>query len=355
MLTPLIVGFGRSGRDLHLHCLRKLKSAGSLPIDLSVVHAVDAQIGGAARCSEDAVLVHRNLESAAAAVPLSAVVHVCTPPQAHAAVLARAASLGFRRFLIEKPMASSNREAEQIARVTEAENLDVLVVANWLTSALTDHLRENIATDLSYEPLGSIVMRQTKSRVSRANGAHASAFDIEMPHLVALALHLAGVKAELAAASSADIVIGNRVHRDLGSAYMEISHASGLRCQLYTDLACPMRERSIEFRTATGMIRGFFPVDGSDSCSYLYRIDEQGVVRERRLIADDPLTNFLDRSYRYFHTGEDRPRSDVAFNQKVVALLSAAKAKCNAARARHSRAPSSTLVSKTRFETFAEV
>lgn len=339
MLKPLIVGFGRAGRDLHLHCLRQLDRTGDLPADMSVVHVVDPMVSAQACHAAGGINLHRSLETAAEAILPSAVVHVCTPPDTHHTVVARAAELGFRRFIIEKPMAANVRGAEQIMAVAARYGLDVLVVANWLASELTRCIVERIAADPTWRPLGSIAMRQTKSRLSRAGGDHHSAFDVEMPHLVALALHIAGSDAELVAATSAGLEIGERHYPDLGLAYMETAHANGLRCRLFTDLACPVRERSMEYRAAAGIVRAYFPADCSDSFSFLHLLDERGGVIERRIIHDDPLSSFLVRSYRYFDTGADRPESDVGFNHKVVALLDAAKAGCRRAAGRAGSPP----------------
>lgn len=331
MLTPLIVGFGHAGRDLHLPCLRKVAEDRGGALQINPLHVIDPRLTDRSSLLPAGVVAHDDLESAMRVLGPDTVVHVTTPPNCHASTLGEAISVGFNRIIIEKPLAENLAEARRMAESACQPGIDVLVVANWLSSSLTQYIIDRIDIDPRFTPIGTISLRQTKSRLTRTrtDQSHKTAFDIEMPHMVALALLLAGEEAHLVTASSTDMAIGDNIHQNLGTAYMETQHIKGIRCQIYTDLSSPIRERVIEYRTITGSVKAYFPPDGSDSFSYLFLLDKNGMVCDRIIIHDDPLTNFIEYSYRYFIHGVDRPASDVKLNIKIVSLLEQAKLHCD--------------------------
>jgi predicted dehydrogenase len=324
-IDTLIVGFGRAGRDLHLKCLKKLHLVGP---DIPKVHVVETNPAPDFEYQRE-VQLYQSLDAAAARLSRETIVHVCTPPTSHAKVVEEAARLGFRRFIIEKPLADSYVDACRLAALNDEKGLDILVVGNWTASRLVETLKTGIgARESSLTPIGTISMSQSKSRVSRTivNEGHRSAFDVEMPHLVALALHLAGLDAALIDAGTDELKVGPQTYPSMGAAFMELGHVGSWRTRLFTNLASPVRARYLEYQTEQGSIRGYFPADGSDEYSYLLKFDSRGLLLDRALIEDDPLSSFLAQSYHYFGTGKDRPISNLAFNLKVIELLDDARA-----------------------------
>ena len=82
MFIPVIMGFGHSGRALHLRCLRTLFAADGMALIGTDVHVVDPRPDATA--TEPRLTAHAQLPPAASLSPGVPVLHVCTPPLAHA-------------------------------------------------------------------------------------------------------------------------------------------------------------------------------------------------------------------------------------------------------------------------------
>lgn len=325
MFDTLIAGFGHAGRDLHLPTmgrLRKMRGA-TRPIG-----AVDPLMRASASAN---VLVRANLESLLALYPPQrTVVHICTPPDAHANTLAEYVTAGYRRFLIEKPLVASREDLRRVGRICEQNELQVLVAANWLFSRLTEAVAEYMRSRAGI-PLLHMELRSTKSRIRKSihSRVHSSAFEVEMPHLVALALRLCGAGLCLTDASSNDLVLGDRRVQMMASADIFLCAPGGYPVHLLTDLISPLRERSIQIAWEDGhRLAGFYPVDSTDLYSYLECSGPNGAVREQCILEDDTLLSFFSQAYRHFETDAPAPDSGLAFHDGVIDLLIQAQDLC---------------------------
>ncbi|WP_410567386.1 hypothetical protein [Amycolatopsis sp. cmx-4-61] len=246
--------------------------------------------------------------------PGDTVVHVCTPPATRVAVLISLAAQGFRRLVVEKPVAGDLDALAAIERLRTEHGLDVVVVTHWLASALTRRLAR-LARSGEHGPLASISVRQDKPRFARTGEpAHADAFDVEVPHALAVALTVAG-PAELVGAGWTDPHAG-----PLAGAWLSVQHRGGPRTTIHSDLTSPVRRREITLRLRDTTVVGHYPVSADDHHAQL-RIG----AGPREVFEDEALGAFLVAAYRYFTGAAAAPPGEFAVHAAVVRLLAAAR------------------------------
>ncbi|GAB3300005.1 Gfo/Idh/MocA family protein [Parasphingorhabdus pacifica] len=300
MLHTLVLGLGRSGSGLHLRALSKARDATGGLFHPGPVVAYDSDPDARQRQS-DVVTTHSVGAAAELLPPDRTVAHVCTPPTARAAVLAELAEHGFRRIIVEKPLATGTDELRVIRDLRRRHGLDLAVVAHWLDAELTGKLGAVIRRGELGE-LRSIAFAQHKPRFARslATEGHPTAFDVEIPHSLGVVLHLAGA-AELVDAELADMRCAQAVIPRIGSARLALRHRNGTTSEISSDLTSPVQERRITLDFTGGRATGHYPISAQDEHAQLV------VDGERQVFADDALTRFMTRAYRHFHRS---PRGD---------------------------------------------
>ena len=325
-LNSLIIGLGNAGGGLHLPCLRKLHGRSGL------IAAVDPVAVAPDIPEARGLRVFRHLADVEDFRPDDTVVHVCTSPESHPQVIRSAGEMGYTRVLSEKPLAASVAGVEEIRRVRAGHNIEILVVANWLHSRLTARLVTLIETQL-FGSLRTVTVEQHKPRFARtlANPSHGTAFDVEIPHQVALALRLAGRPLAVTRASSGPMRIGGQVFTHMGAAGMVLRHAGEVTSVLRSDLCACRRERFVRVEFDDGhQALGFYPVDREENFSRLDIYDWQGRLVSRDTFEDDVLTACFAECYGYFSGAASRPVSDVEFHADVTSVIDQAKLLCGA-------------------------
>lgn len=325
MFQTLIVGLGRSGRGLHLPVLSRARVTEGykhLFADRPVV-TFDPYSPG---CGLPGTVLAGSLAEAADMTdPGRTVVHVCTPPAARVEVLEQLARFGFRKVLVEKPLAVDEQDLVEIARLRRCWNLDLVVVAPWLASALTHRIQE-ILDSGELGALRSVFVVQCKPRFTRslAGDGHPTTFDVEMPHSVGVALTIAG-RARLCDAAWADMRFDDVVIPRMGRAWLSLEHESGVRTEILSDPTSPARERRITLKLERGTLIGHYSSSADDDTAQLcIRV---GGRHKRAVFRDDALATFTRLSYEQFAAPERRG-DDLALDTEVVRLLSEAKRVC---------------------------
>ena len=332
MLRTLIVGLGHAGLDLHWNVLRRLR-ASAADRDLFApgpAYGFDLREHSSAP-AEDLTPVRSLAEAARLLDPAETVVHLCTPPVARLDLLHSLAELGFRRILVEKPMATDLASAEAIAELCRSAGLDLTVGAHWLDSALTAQCTELIRSGRLGE-LRAISFIQRKPRLSRTimTHGHPTAFDTELPHSIGVALRLAG-DAQLLDAAWTDMQVGDQVMPRMGTARLAVRHDSGAHTEIFSDLTSPVRERRVTFELTGGRVVGHYPGSQDDDYAHLRLLVDRRELRS--VFRDDSLGTFLRRVYRQYLEGRDGG-AEFALNMRVTELLSEAKSWCLAREAR---------------------
>jgi predicted dehydrogenase len=327
ILPSVIIGIGHAGR-MHGRCIAKARDrlAGREGRDFVPVFVVDSVFDRASRDKLPEYRVIGNLQELPPDFREQAVAHVCTPPNVRAEVIQGALAAGIHRFIVEKPLASAPDEMCRLAALSVAHRPDLLVVSNWTASNLTREIQ------LIIEPRRSdvigIQIRQRKCRISRskADRGHASAFEVEMPHMVSLAQMLAGLDLKISHARAWDMVVGGCAIPEMGGAELTLDRGDGLAVEIRSDHLAPILERVIcvQFRDG-GRLEGYYPCNGLDHYSQLKVYDHNSELVAHDYIEDDTLTQFFVEAYAYFLGRGARPLSDFEFNARVCALLHEAR------------------------------
>ncbi|GAA1760385.1 hypothetical protein GCM10009834_17420 [Streptomonospora arabica] len=345
MLQTLVVGLGRAGRGLHLPALARARSlAGRRPVFAPRPVLCFDPLGRPDPPPPGTQPVASLRAAADTADAADTVVHMCTPPGTRIRLLEELAGLGYRRILVEKPLAADERELEAVVALRRRFDLHLAVVAQWLTSALTHRLRAAVREGRLHglSPHGdgapvpppelgglrsvSVVQRKPRFVRSLTSRAHPTVFDVELPHSVGVALALAG-GARVASASWSDMALGNVEVPRLGQAGLVLQHDSGAATEIFSDLTAPTRERRITLEFERGTLVGHYPCSEDDDTSQLRAATEDGSLH--LVFHDDALADFVLGAYEHF-AGLRRPPVEDAFGLQVraVRLLSAAKAMC---------------------------
>ncbi|MGW1840489.1 hypothetical protein [Streptomyces sp. NPDC002067] len=300
MLRTLLVGLGRSGTGLHLPVLLRARGAEPGLFAAGPVVGVDP---GRTPTAPDGLALAADLREARRLLdPERTVVHLCTPPTVRDGVLEEVAALGFRRLVVEKPLAADRAALHRVRAAVDRHHLDVTVVAPWLHSALTDRLAALLG-DGRLGPVRHIGVTQHKPRFRRSltTTGHGSAFEVEVPHAVGVLLRLLG-DARTEDASWSDVRLGDAVAPRLGAARLRLAHTTGARSEVHSDLTSPVRRRRIVIETDRARLTGDYPVSEDDDIAQL-RIDDRSgagpATVTRELLPDDALTRCLIRAYRH--------------------------------------------------------
>jgi predicted dehydrogenase len=341
MLHTLIVGMGRAGQGLHLPSLGKVRAAAPGLLARGPIVAFDplrppADVPGLMRAE--------SLEEAARhCPPARTVAHLCTPPRARAALLDRLAGLGYRKIIVEKPLAVDLPGLAEVARIRRYWDLDVTVATHWLDSGLTRRLRAAVTAG-EFGALRRIRVVQNKPRFTRSIAArdHPTAFDVELPHALAVVLSLAG-GARIVDASWDDMVLGRTRIPRLGRARLRLEHAGGVRTDIDSDLTSPVRERSITLHFDRAVLVGHYPCSDADHTAQL-RTVRPGGDANRAVFTDDAFPAFLHGAYVRYTRSVSSMHRTLPVQVDAVRLLAEAKRLCAASGGRREEARDAAAV-----------
>lgn len=352
MLQTFVIGLGRAGAGLHVSVLSRLRERAAVRqlfaerplVVCDPRFAAPRELQEALRSwgvpgwePHGTVLADSVSGATRLLDPERTVIHLATPPAVRLEIIEQLAREGFRKILVEKPLALDERMLAGIERVRHHWGLHLVVVAHWLVSALTARLHELVRSTVLGE-LRSMSFLQCKPRFSRslATGNHPTAFDVEPPHSVAVALRLAGA-ARLSDAGCTDMVVGDTVLPRLGGARLTLQHDCGVRTEIISDLTSPVRQRRVVLQFDSGLAIGHYPGSQDDDHAQLsivahsaspglpYDDPEASVVApSRSVFSDDALATFLVRAYRRFSASEG-DEAEFALHAAGARLLCAAK------------------------------
>ena len=330
-LRPVIVGYGHAGRDLHHRCLVDLAARGLAP-DREVL-VVDPrrprQLGPRTRWLP-------TLEAVLAALPHpeDGVFHVTTPVGAHVPTVDTLLLAGAKRIVLEKPVTRTSADARRLAAEARAAGAEIVPVSVWPSSSITTRVVELIAAGRIGAPVG-LNMAQNKPRFRRSaadNGSdagHRTAFEVELPHQVLLALYLGGPADDVIDAASWDMRLPDRLLPGMGGARVRLQHGGGFVSKLSTDLTAPVRQRRLTVSGTRGAIVADYPISGEDDYGQVWVSGD----RDRHLLVDGPLSRFLEQTYAYLAGGGPAPNSGMASHIAAMELLERAVAQAGRASA----------------------
>lgn len=322
---PIIVGFGHCGRHLHYSALRQAADRHPHLVKLEDCFAVDpaADWGGGTS------VAHAGTLPPASDFKGETVVHICTPPETHYEVLLSALGKGYRRFIVEKPLAVSAAQATAMLDIVDAYGASMRVVALWPHSWAVRALRRVIASRL-HGPLQELTIVQNKPRffLTRQRVGESVLF-IEVPHQVALALSLAGEAVSLDSAHAWPMRFSDRLVPQMGGCVLRLAHESGVKTTINSALDHHARERWVSARFADGSVASaYLSVSRDDLYAQLKRYGPDGSLIEHVVDQDDAFAECLGAYYQQFWADEltAHPDSDLhcglpSRNVAIMALL----------------------------------
>jgi predicted dehydrogenase len=307
----VIVGYGHAGRDLHHRALRALYGDGYevLVVDPAVREAIPG------------VLSFASLSAAADSVPVEETVfHVATPPDTHLACVEDLVALGARRIILEKPIALTSKESQQLCLLTD--RAEILPVSVWPNSLVTERVQQIISSGEIGEPV-ALYMEQSKPRFGRtgASDSHRTAFEVELPHQVLLALFLAGPVERILSSPTWAMPLPDRSVPGMGGAVLRLEHVGGIVSTLLSDLTSPTRRRHLRVTGTRGEVQADFPVSRDDAFGQIRISGRQGRV----VIEDAPLTQFIGAAYTYLTEGGSPPPAGLTMHHHTIDLLEQAQ------------------------------
>ncbi|ENQ3104963.1 Gfo/Idh/MocA family oxidoreductase [Bacillus cereus] len=329
MLQSIIVGFGRSGQYLHLPCIKKAAfSAENKQLFKQNILIVDPFIEKN-NCIEPLPL-YRSIYELVKCNPnviKDSVLHICTPPNQHVPTIMEGVNLGFKNIIVEKPLTTNIKELNKLIEYSEDKDINIVIIANWLSSSLTYKIKDHIDNGL-YGNVREILLEQDKPRFSRSinNTSHTNAFEVETPHQLALACYLLGVNTKIVHSKIYDMNIDQKKLVGMGGAEITLQHPSGSLCFIKSNLTSLVRKRMIKVSFDEYTIVGYYPSGSDDSYSKFMLFNKNHQLITSELIYDDSLSSCFLEYYTYFNDMKSKkPVSDMHFNKQVVAMLDQAK------------------------------
>ena len=316
-LQPVIVGYGRAGRDLHHRALRPLLDPDDtvLVVDPRPVSA-PAGVRWVPSLAEAADLLRQM------SVPMSRVIfHLTTPPAEHLSGVEQLVALGARHVIVEKPVATNPADARRIAEL--AVDIDIVPVGVWLESTTTALVEQTIAAGEIGRML-TLHMEQSKPRFRRNmefDDAHGTAFDVELPHQMLLALHLGGAEATVVSAATWPMSSCGRYGQLIGGAAVTLTHESSVTSTLVSDLTAAVRRRRLVVQGTRGQIVADYPLSSDDDYGQVRVSGREG----RRIVQDLPLSRFIEAVYGSRRGDLPPPRGDLGLHVRSIDMLDRAR------------------------------
>jgi predicted dehydrogenase/SAM-dependent methyltransferase len=248
----VIVGFGHAGR-IHRKAYDGL---GNLCLVAAVVDP-DLEKHAEIIASLPGVKIYRELAEALRHVCDDVIVDFCVPAKVHLELVETALSLGVTRFLIEKPLAWDLHSSEKL--VTTLQGFDVVYLDTYAASSGMQHLLEKIAGQNSATEHIDLVFHKNRISDSRLNrgfsqDAIPNAWMIEGPHMLSIAMQIAGPIAGVSSASTFDMDIGkDRLLPEHGGGRAQLQHDNGAVTHLDLDLCSDRNVRRVEVTLRNGV------------------------------------------------------------------------------------------------------
>jgi predicted dehydrogenase len=310
----VIVGYGRAGRDLHHTALRTLFGPAHRVLAVDPRPVADPGPGGRWMPSLEDAMTHLDTLGTS---PADAIFHVATSPSRHLECVEELVLRGARRIIVEKPVACTLADARRVAELGSVAT--ILPVSVWLSSSVTRLAEEAVASG-AIGTLRSLHMEQSKPRFRRTieSPVHNSAFEVELPHQLLLALTLGGPFERFLSVLSWPMTLPGRSVPAMGGAVIKLRHESGVTSTLVTDLTAPVRLRRLRLTGSDGEIVADYPLSSDDHHGQL-RVS--GRTR-RTIVPDAPLTNFLESAYAYLSgVSTIAPRGELPLHVRSAELL----------------------------------
>lgn len=332
LLDVIVIGYGLAGR---IHAKTHQSLTGSCRLACVVecspeLHPViQQQLAG--------VEIYDSLEQALARKNIdNVVVDLCVPAPQNIALATTAVNFGVKRIMLEKPLGWSLPMAMTLAELLndkEAVYLDTYQFSLGVEQLKCWIVREQSGID-------RINIKFNKNRTAESfNGrgfdkdTPPDAWHIEGPHMVTIAMKLAGEILTIEEACLHDMAHNGDIHLGHGGAKAVVKHHNGVLTSLVTDLCSDENERLVEVLLKNGScLRLSLPASKSTRLlSCLEKIDLGSIV-DSLVIEDRPMEQCVSNSIDYFLTKNRHAQlidHGVRINQILQKLTEASNVVCD--------------------------
>jgi len=308
LLNIIVVGYGLAGRvhaKTHRNLTGSCRLAGIVERSMQYHSVIEKQNPG--------VEVYESLEQALDEIKGNIVLDLCVPAPQNIDLIKTAVAYGVQQMMLEKPLAWSlplSMTVADLLRGCDAVYLDTYQFSFGVEQLLAWIIREQAEID-------NIHIRFTKNRVKESfkgrgfeNDTPPDAWHIEGPHMVTIAMKLAGDILAIDEASLQDMVYNGTVLANHGSGKAVVRHANDVRTTLFTDLCSDENVRLVEVNLKNQVcLRLQLPA--SKSTRLVSRIDkiDRGNLVDSIIIEDHPMEQCVSNSLDYFITRNIHARS----------------------------------------------
>jgi len=308
MLDVIVVGaLGKAGL-LHINSYKKINNKIRIfPVDINDENY---------KTISD-VLKYNNLNIS------NIVVDICTCKESFISVIDEAYNLGIRKIIVEKPFIVDN------LFFNKYKDIDIVMVQNYLFSKVTRDLIYYSKNEEIIEFYGNFSKNRIKDSINKRgiNSQVTLNYDIEMPHLIYIAIQLFGYKN----ISNIETIIKDMIYND----YILPKHGYGLiKYNIFnTRVVCESNlmdsgiTKKIELKTKNKTIVGNYAI--YDENLHLLNKASLSIYNNDKLELykvydeDDNFYEFIKDTYIRFieNTVNDKDKEDILTFSKVMSLF----------------------------------
>lgn len=301
LLDVVVVGYGVAGH-VHANTYRNLtgtcRLAGIVELCRERHPAIEKQFSD--------VSIFESLEQALTGIDGDVVVDLCVPAPQNIALVEQAIAFGVRKIMLEKPLgwslpmaitlADILRDSEAIYLDTYQFSLGVKQLQSWIVREKSEIDRVHIKFNKN---------RITDSFNCRGfdDNTAPDAWHIEGPHMVTIAMKIAGKITAIEDACFYDMKHNDRILANHGGASATVKHSNGVSTFLSTDLCSDENERLVEvFLKNQVCLRLSLPASKmTQLVSQIEKIDH-GCIVDTYTVEDRPMEQCVTHSIDYFLT-----------------------------------------------------
>lgn len=301
LLDVIIVGYGFAGRihaKTHRNLTGSCRLAGIVECCRDLHPDIEQQFSG--------VEIFESLEQALLKIKGNVVVDLCVPAPQNIALVKSIVAFGVQRVMLEKPLGWSLPMAMTLAEILSDK--EAVYLDTYQFSLGVEQLKNWVAREQS--DIDRVHIRFNKNRIAESFNGRGfekdmppDAWHTEGPHMVTIAMKIAGEILAIKEASLHDMSHNGNVLANHGCARAIVSHSNGVDTTLITDLCSDENERVVEvFLKNQVCLRLQLPVSKSTRLvSTIEKIDSGRVV-DSSIIEDRPMEQCVSHSIDYFLT-----------------------------------------------------
>lgn len=301
LLNVVVVGYGMAGRihaKTHRNLIGSCRLAGIVERRRDYHSIIEKQFTG--------VDVYESLEQALSNIKDNVVVDLCVPAPQNIALAESAVAYGVQRIMLEKPIGWSLPMAMKLADILRDQ--EALYLDTYQFSLGVEQLKNLITHE--HSEIDRVNITFNKNRVMESLNGRGfdenippNAWHIEGPHMVSIAIKVAGEILAIEEACLEDMTHNGQRLVDHGAAKAILRQSNGVRTLLSMDLCSDENVRHVEVYLKNQICLKLM-LPPSKSTRLVSSIDkiEDGKVVDSYIVEDRPMEQCVSQSLDYFLT-----------------------------------------------------